>query len=162
MQPYLALITPLAGGHPDNTLPGAPVYPDQGLPGWQPHPDQGLPGRQPRPPHVSHPIAPGGRPVDPGYGIPEGGHVSPPIYIPGAPPGAPGSPEHPIYIGGGPVDPGYGIPIERPSHPWVPPSGNEIPPPPPEIANSYVKAVWNPIKEEWRITVSDDTVATPK
>lgn len=101
MQPFLALITPLAGGHVDNTLPGIPTYPDQGLP--SPQPPVGI---WPSPGRPTHPIAPGGRPgrpghlpaypgrpVDPGYGIE--GPVDPGYGVEGP---APGTPEHPIEL----------------------------------------------------------------
>jgi hypothetical protein len=148
MQPYLALITPLTGNG---------NYPDQGLP-------------QPQPPA-------GGGPAP-----------SHPIVIPGAPPGSPGSPQHPIYITGNPSHPIYipGYPDQGlpggggarpdhgyvpypdqglpgmpgvPTHPWVPPEGETLPPPPDEIVNEYVVAVWNPTKAEWTVTVGG---ATPK
>jgi hypothetical protein len=126
MQPYLALITPLSGGHPDQGLPPQPVYPDQGLPG-QP------PGIWPSPGHPAHPIAPGGRPPGiwggppsyPDQGLPPGGSVG--------------------------VWPSPGVP----THPWVPPAGEELPPPPEDIANSYVVAVWNPTKAEWSVSVAE-------
>jgi hypothetical protein len=53
----------------------------------------------------------GGGPVDPGYGIDEGGGINHP-WLPG-------------MIGGGPVDPGYGQGRPRPPHVgnWVPGSG---------------------------------------
>jgi hypothetical protein len=66
----------------------------------------------------SHPIAPGGRPVDPDWGIDEGGRPTHPI-APGGRPGhlpswggnRPGGerPSHPIAPGGRPVDPGWGV-----------------------------------------------------
>jgi hypothetical protein len=81
-QPFLALITPLSGGHPDQGLPPvSPGYPDQGLPG-QP------PGIWPSPGRPTHPIAPGGRPpVYPDQGLPggQGGVPTHPIHIPGVP-----------------------------------------------------------------------------
>lgn len=45
-----------------------------------------------------HPIAPGEEPVDPGYGIEEGGSVAPPIELPEPPPGIwpPPTISHPI------------------------------------------------------------------
>jgi hypothetical protein len=143
----IALIIPLgdAPGHipglrPDQGLPegGNGYYPDQGLPGGQPYPDQGLPGgggRPPRPgnrppgsgapPHPSHPIhRPGGRPVDPDYGV---GEEYPDQGLPGGPVG--------------------------PTHPWVPPSGEELPPPPEDIADKVVVAVWRPDAQEWTVAV---------
>lgn len=116
MQPYLALITPLTGGHPD-----------QGLPGFQPYPDQGLPGAQPGP---SHPIYIPGAP--PGFP----GSPSHPIYIPGvpthpiAPGGGGGRPTHPIAPGGGGNYPDQGLPGDQPSigNPiYIPPSEGQPP-----------------------------------
>lgn len=128
MQPYLALITPLSGGHPD-----------QGLPPWQGgYPDQGLP-------------VPPGQP-------------SHPIVLPGAPPGSPGSPSHPIYVTGNPSHPIYvpgypshpmapggttppwGINIDQPDQGLpVPPDLVEgLPPPPGELADKVVVAVYRP------------------
>jgi hypothetical protein len=158
-QPYLALITPLTGGgHPDQGLPGGGNFPSHPWvppsPGAPVYPDQGLPGSQPQPSH--------------------------PIVIPGAPEDGPGSPQHPIYITGIPSHPIYipgfpahplppapdqglpGIPPGIPTHPWVPPSGEELPPPPEDIANNYVAAVWNPTKQEWKVTVAGPTTPTPK
>lgn len=130
-EPFYAVIIPLSGGRPD----------------------QGLPQPQP--------------PVGPSH----------PIVIPGAPPGSPGSPQHPIYITGNPSHPIYipGYPSHGfnpaypdqglpgmpgvPTHPWVPPEGETLPPPPDEIVNEYVVAVWNPTKAEWTVTVGG---ATPK
>lgn len=71
-----------APGAPDQGLPpgepGYPEYPDQGLPpGYPGRPGQGLP----RPP----------RPVDPDWGIPEGGYPDQ-----GLPPGEP-RPPRPVY-----------------------------------------------------------------
>jgi hypothetical protein len=53
----------------------------------------------------------GGGPVDPDYGIDEGGHPDQ-----GLPPGYPGRPGHLPARPGRPVDPGYGWGGERPSH----------------------------------------------
>ena len=142
----IAIIIPLGdapgyipGLHPDQGLPGNQPYPDQGLPGGQPYPDQGLPGRPPhpgnrppgsggRPPHPSHPIAPGGRPVDPDYGI---------------------GIEHPDQG----LPPELGPPV-GPTHPWVPPSGEELPPPPEDIADQVVIAVWRPDDQAWKVVVA--------
>jgi hypothetical protein len=44
----------------------------------------------------------------------------------------------------------------------VPPAGEELPPPPDEIVNNYVAAVWNPTKQEWKVTVSGPDSAAPK
>lgn len=152
-RPFYAVIIPLGeGGHPDQGLPGGGYYPDQGLPGGN-YPDQGLPGGGGRPPHVGHPIAPGGRPVDPGFGW-----------------GGGERPGHPIAPGGGrPVDPDYGYGQERPdqglppelgppigpAHPWVPPEGETLPPPPEDIADQVVVAVWRPDEQAWKVAVAD-------
>ena len=188
MQPYLAMITPLTGGHPDQGLPGGggasggerptppiyhpghpdhglPAYPDQGLPGgsggrpdqgFDPnYPNQGLPGHPGRP---GHPIAPGGRPVDPGFGW--GGGERPGQ---GLPPGQ------------RPIDPGYGVGSERPDQglppelggpigpvqPWVPPSGEELPPPPEDIADQVVVAVWRPEQQAWKVAVGQGPHPAP-
>jgi hypothetical protein len=88
-QPFLALITPLTGGHPDNSLPsfGVPGRPDQGLPGggqggspshpiYHPgHPDHGLPSEPPKPDH-------GFNPAHPDQSLPEGGQ---PVQLPEVP-----------------------------------------------------------------------------
>jgi hypothetical protein len=49
-----------------------------------------------------------------------------------------------------------------PTHPWVPPSGEELPTPPEDVVNNYVVAVWNPVKQEWKVSVSGPTTPTPK
>ena len=99
-QPFLALITPLAGGgasgpvdpgysppwarpggggpvdpgySPPWARPGAP-YPDNSLPGNQPYPDIGLPGDQPHPDQG----LPGSQPRPWGPNDPR---PTPPIYI---------------------------------------------------------------------------------
>jgi hypothetical protein len=90
-------------GYPDHGLPEG-GYPDQGFnpdypsQGFDPnHPSQGLPGYPGRP---AHPIAPGGRPIDPGYGWGGGERPSHPIARPpwAARPWPPS-----------PVDPDYGV-----------------------------------------------------
>lgn len=97
---------PPAGAHPAHPIvipgvppgsPGSPqhpiylpVYPDNALPG----PPLGTWGG------VAPPYVDAGLPAPP-LGTWGGGNVPmpvPPIYIPGAPPGSPGSPEHPIYL----------------------------------------------------------------
>jgi hypothetical protein len=135
----IALIIPLgdAPGH----IPG---YPDQGLPdgGNGYYPDQGLPGR---PPHVGNrppgswspeypstgPVRPG-RPVDPSWGIEEGG----------------------------PARPDQGLP-PGPAHPWVPPSGEELPPPPEDIAHEVVLAIWNPNTQAWTVKTAPPVHPAP-
>ncbi|HTI78947.1 MAG TPA: hypothetical protein VL614_00700 [Acetobacteraceae bacterium] len=112
-------------GHPDQGLPGidGPVDPGYGV-GIE-HPDQGLPGYPGRP---SHPIAPGGRPIDPGWGVegpvdPGYGWPLPPVISHPIVPPSPGEPTHPIAPGRPvrpshpiarpptyPVDPDYGLP----------------------------------------------------
>ena len=119
------------GGHPDNELPGieGPVDPGYGIDEGG-YPDQGLPGSGGRPidPGFGVPLPP----IDPGYGLPGGGGGRPshPIARPPRPtypvdpdyglPTRPGiwpTPPKPP----GPVDPGYGIeaPV-HPSHPIYP------------------------------------------
>jgi hypothetical protein len=128
-------------------------------------------GPMPGGPFPSHPIAPGGPP--PGYW----GGVAPPRPdqgLPQPPPGywggvAPPRPDQglpqppPGYWGGvAPPYPDQGLPGGQggvPTHPWVPPEGETLPPPPDEIVNQYVMAVWNPTKAEWTVTVGG---ATPK
>ena len=132
-------------GHPDQGLPGGGYYPDQGLPGRPEYPSQGpvRPGGRPEYPSQG-PVRPG-RPVDPGYGW--------------------GGGEYPGNRPPGTEYPGQGLPEPPPvpTHPWVPPEDGEtetLPPPPEDIVNEYVVAVWNPTKQEWRISVSQG--ATPK
>jgi hypothetical protein len=169
-QPFLALITPLSGGHPDQGLPSpqppqppgvwpGPGYPDQGLPG-QP------PGIWPSPGHPAHPIAPGGRPP----GIWGGAPPYPDQGLPGQPPGvwpSPGYPAHPIAPGGWPGRPDQGLPPVPgvwpgvPTHPWVPPAGEELPPPPEEIASKVVVAVWRPEQQTWAIAVGQGPQPAP-
>jgi hypothetical protein len=135
----------------DLSIGGGPIYPGAQPPGYwggvaPPYPDQGLPGSQPRP---SHPIAPGGRP--PGYW----GGVAPPYPdqgLPGAPPGywggvAPPYPDHGLP----------GLPPGTPTHPIELPE--PLPPPPAEIADKYVAAVWNPTTDTWKVSVSDTAPA---
>jgi hypothetical protein len=170
-RPFYAVIIPLGeGGHPDQGLPGGGYYPDQGLPGSPPgiwpnppgggnYPDQGLPGFGGRPPHPGQGLPGGGRPIDPGFGW-----------------GGGERPGHPIAPGGGrPVDPGYGVgeagpdqglppelgPPIGPSHPWQPPEGETLPPPPEEIADQVVVAVWRPDEQQWKVAVADGANAGP-
>jgi hypothetical protein len=141
----IALIIPLGDapghipGYPDQGLPGSPAYPDQGLPGGGYYPDQGLPGR---PPHV------GNRPPGSwGGNYPSTGPVRP----------------------GRPVDPSWGIEEGRPdqglppgpAHPWVPPSGEELPPPPEEIAHQVVLAIWNPTSQIWTVKTAPPVQPAP-
>jgi hypothetical protein len=147
-------------GHPDH---GLPAYPDQGLPGGGEgggeYPDQGLPGRPPyvsnrppgsRPPYPSTgPVRPG-RPVDPGFGW-----------------GGGERPSHPIAPGGGGEHPDQGLPPELgppvgPVHPWVPPSGEELPPPPQDIADQIVVAVWRPADQAWTVAVGEGPQPAPQ
>jgi hypothetical protein len=59
---------------------------------------------------------------------------------------------------GRPIDPGFGIPELGgdlgPAQPWVPPAGEELPPPPPDIANQIVVAVWRPDEQQWKVAVA--------
>jgi len=140
MQPFLALITPLAstgepqppgiwgptdprpshpiapGGRPPGIWGGPPLYPDQGLPGPQPHPEHPIviPPGSLGPGVPTHPIYIPSPPVHPSHPI-----VIPPEAI------APGVPTQPIYIPPGiwgPTDP-------RPSHPIAPGGGGGQQPP---------------------------------
>jgi hypothetical protein len=160
-RPFYAVIIPLGeGGHPDQGLPwpgrpgGGGNYPDQGLPDGPevdpPYPDQGLPGR---PPHV------GNRP--PGSGRPP--------HVGNRPPGSWDRPEYPsqgpVRPGGRPIDPGYGIPELGdlgPAQPWVPPAGEELPPPPPDIADQIVVAVWKPDEQTWKVAVAQGPHPAPQ
>jgi hypothetical protein len=115
------------GGHPDNSLPWAPVRPGNKPPGrpiLPPRPDNGLPpGGGTEPPH---PWVPGHwEPVDPGYGMPPlwaffpvdpGFGVGPPVHIGGGPA------QPPVHVGGGPVLPPVinGGPIHLPGGIWIP------------------------------------------
>ena len=147
----IALIIPLGdapgyipGLHPDQGLPGGGEYPDQGLPGRPPYPSQGPVRPGGRPPHPSHPIAPGGRPVDPDYGW--------------------GS-ERPDQ-GFNPAYPDQGLPPELgppvgPTHPWVPPAGEELPPPPEDIADQVVVAVWRPDEQAWKVVIAQGPHPVP-
>ena len=154
-------------GHPDH---GLPAYPDQGLPGGEggegggEYPDQGLPGRPPhvgnrppgsgRPPYPSTgPVRPG-RPIDPGFGWGGGEH-------PGNRPPRPGRPTDPGYgVDAGDEHPDQGLPPELgppigPVQPWVPPAGEELPPPPDEIADKVVVAVWRPNEQHWTVATAE-------
>jgi hypothetical protein len=126
MQPFLAMITPLAsGGEPTHPIaPGGP------------------------PPHVEHPIPPTVWPRPPGGGKPPGiwpspGHPAHPIAPGGKPPGIWGGPPNYVDIGGPADQPG-------PSHPIVLPPGTEKPPPgiwhepiiPPEIWGGPPLWIW--------------------
>lgn len=115
MQPFLAMVYPIDGGHADNTLPGGsggrpdqglprpprptdPGYgqggwnrPSQGLPGYG-HPDQGLPG-------YGHPDQ-----GLPGYGHPDQGL-----------PGSGGHPSQGLPGGGG----GSTLPVWSPIYGWL-------------------------------------------
>jgi hypothetical protein len=93
-------------------------------------------------------------PVDPDYGIDEGGGGSiwpglPDIGLPQPPPGIwpPLTPEHPwlpIAPGGGPshpIAPGGGGGDERPTHPIELPPGTIWPPLPPGVSGKYLALV---------------------
>jgi hypothetical protein len=149
-------------GYPDQGLPGGGAYPDQGLPGGGAYPDQGLPGAPPgywggvappypgqglpgRPPHVGNrppgswspeypstgPVRPG-RPVDPSWGIEEGG----------------------------PAHPDQGLP-PGPAHPWVPPEGETLPPPPDDIVDQVVLAIWSPSSASWTVKTAPPVHPAP-
>jgi hypothetical protein len=147
-------------GHPDH---GLPAYPDQGLPGGEgggspdqgfnpDYPDQGLPGGGGRPPRPGHLPSRPGRPGDPGFGWGGGER-------PGHRPVRPGRPVDPGY-GVGENQPDQGLPPELgppvgPVQPWVPPAGEELPPPPEEIADKVVVAVWRPSEQHWTVATAE-------
>jgi hypothetical protein len=149
----IALIIPLgdAPGH----IPG--LHPDQGLPGGGnggEYPDQGLPGR---PPHVGNrPPGSWDRPIDPGYGWGGGER-------PSTGPVRPGRPVDPSW-GLEEGHPDQGLPPTRPgvpAQPWVPPTGEELPPPPEEIADQVVLAIWNPTTSTWAVKTKPPVQPTP-
>ena len=166
-QPFYAVIIPLgAGGHPDQGLPGGGYYPDQGLPGGPatdpPYPDQGLPGR---PPYVGNRPPGSGRPPHVGNRPP--GSWDRPEY-PSQGPVRPGRPVDPGFGWGGGERPDQGLPPELgvgdigPAHPWVPPAGEELPPPPAEIADQIVVAVWKPDEQAWKVAVAQGPHPAPQ
>jgi hypothetical protein len=138
-RPFYAVIIPLGEGpvDPGYGVPGGgqPAYPDQGLPGRPPHVGNRPPGSWDRPEYPSQgPVRPG-RPVDPGFG----------------------------WSGDRPdqgLPPELGPPI-GPAHPWVPPTGEELPPPPEEIADQVVLAVWRPDEQAWKIAVAQGPHPAP-
>jgi hypothetical protein len=124
----------------DLSIGGGPIYPPPGSPShpWVPPSPPGYWGGV-APPTPTHPIAPGGQP--PGYW----GGAAPPYPdqgLPGQPPG---------YWGG--------VAPPVPPHPWVPPAGQEIPPPPPEIAHNVVVAVWSPTSQQWSVRIGEPAPA---
>jgi hypothetical protein len=148
------VIIPLGeGGHPDQGLPGGGDGRPPGIWGGgnAGYPDQGLPGQ---PPGVwpNPPEHPGNRPPGSYPGRPDQG-------LPGRPPG--------VWPGQRPPRPDQGLPPELgiddigPSHPWVPPAGEEIPPPPQEIADQVVVAVWRPDEQAWRVAVAQGPHPVP-
>ena len=146
----IALIIPL--GDAPGYIPG--LHPDQGLPGNGNYPDQGLPGGG-RPPRPAHPIAPGGRPIDPGYEWGGGEHPSQ----------RPPRPERPVDPSwgieeSGPAHPDQGLP-PGPAQPWVPPSGEELPPPPEDIVDQVVLAIWNPSQQAWTVKTAPPVHPAP-
>ena len=182
-EPFYAVIIPLGGGGPDQGLPwpgrpgggvptppiyhpghpdhGLPGYPDQGLPGGPetdpPYPDQGLPGR---PPHVGN-RPPGSRPEYPSQGPVWGGRPGRPDQ------GLPGQPGvWPRPTGGNYPDQGLppelGVGDIGPAQPWVPPAGEELPPPPAEIADQVVVAVWKPDEQAWKVAVAQGPHPAPQ
>jgi hypothetical protein len=172
---------PGGGYYPDQGLPGGgqgggrpdqgfnPDYPNQGLPGGGESPGQGLPGRPPgfwggqrpgRPEYPSQgPVRPG-RPVDPGFGWGGGEHPSqrPPR------PGRPTDPGYGVDEGTGPnqgLPPELGPPI-GPVDPWEPPAGQELPPPPEEIVDKIVVAVWRPNEQHWTVATAEGSSPAPQ
>jgi len=148
----LALIIPLGDapghipGYPDQGLPdgGNGYYPDQGLPGRPPHVGNRPPGSWSPPEYPSTgPVRPG-RPIDPGYGV--GGE-------------RPDQGFNPAYPDQG-LPPELGPPV-GPAHPWVPPAGEELPPPPEEIADQVVVAVWRPDEQAWKYAVANGPHPAP-
>jgi len=145
-QPFYAVIIPLGGGHPDQGLPGGPETQPPGVWPGPGYPDQGLPGRPGRPPHVGNrppgswdrpeypstgPVRPG-RPVDPSWGVEEEG---------------PGHPDQGLPPG--------------PAHPWVPPEGETLPPPPDEIVDQVVLAIWRPEAQAWTVKTAPPVHPAP-
>jgi hypothetical protein len=120
-QGFLAYITPIEGGHPDQGLPGG---------GRPPRPGQGLPGHPGAPGHPGHLPSRPGRPVDPGYGVegPDGGDEEA-----GQLPVWPLDPEHPD-VGLPPV-------AGQPLPPIDPPPGTIWPPLPPDAGIPEGKAL---------------------
>jgi hypothetical protein len=105
----------------------------------------------------------GHRPVDPGYGVDEGGNVDNTLPVPNPPPGQPGHlpsvpinwpiiPSHPIARPprpSRPVDPGYGVGSEHPDQGPVPnpPPGQpghlpSVPPGWPVIPSHPIAGLW--------------------
>ena len=159
-RPFYAVIIPLGeGGHPDQGLPGGGYYPDQGLPGSPNYPDQGLPGR---PPHVGNrPPGSWDRPEYPSQGPVRPGR---PEY-PSQGPVRPGRPVDPGFGWGGGERPDQGLPEVGdigPAHPWVPPAGEELPPPPADIADQVVVAVWRPDEQAWKVSVAQGPHPAPQ
>src|SRR5215469_4281572 len=69
----------------------------------------------------------GGGPIDPGWGIPEGGHIWGGPWVP------PGHPAHPIQpVPGQPPGIWGGAPPQIWGGPWVPPGTGPTPPTPPD------------------------------
>jgi hypothetical protein len=137
-QGFMAYIQPIGGGYPDQGLPGS-EYPDQGLPGggWGGgHPGHRPPGSRPphvgnqppRPPHTWPRPPGGGLPVDPDWGIPEGGHLHPDHGLP-IHPIDPESPEQLPEVPG--VEP---LPPD-------PPPGTVWPPLPPDVPGGKALAL---------------------
>jgi hypothetical protein len=147
-QPYLALITPLAGGLPDQGLPGG------GHP-WAPG-AIGRPGVGGGPVYAGHPsgqpLPPGG-PADPGWGGGWGGGATDPGWGQGGgehpgnrPPGGEYPSGGPIYGGGHPS----GGPIVPPQGGTPVPEDEYTPAPPPEnIYSQYIVSVWDPKTASW-------------
>jgi hypothetical protein len=147
MEPFLALITPLASQQPPTQPPGIwppgsgidlPTHPI--VPGGPP------PGIWPSPGYPAHPISPGGPP--PGI-WPSPGHPTHPIAPGGAPPGiwhSPGYPAHPIVIPPEELPPWW---PGSPAHPipptvWPTPPGGETPPEGERQKLIEWKTAWSP------------------
>jgi hypothetical protein len=131
MKSFFALVTPFdPGAHPDHELPKPPTGPRPPTGGQPPRPDHTLPGELPKPEHPIFWPLPPGAPVDPDYGIPEGGAGGgggqPPRPDQGLPPrpdqGLPQPPTGGVPpTGGQPPRPDHTLPgdLPKPEHPIV-------------------------------------------
>lgn len=170
-QPFLALITPLAGSgnYPDNTLPQPqPPQPPLGIWGpTDPRPGYGLPGSQPRPDQGLPPFPsqglPGNQPY-PDQGLPggQGGRPSHPIYYPPYPDqGLPGSQPRPDNtLPGNQPYPDQGLPPFI-SHPIVLPP--DLPEELPDPDNRPIdwKTAWTPQTGWIVVGIPQGPVPTP-
>jgi hypothetical protein len=188
-QPFMAMIIPIAGGRPDQGLPGQPpgiwgggnvpmptppiYYPPSGGGGGGGQP----PGIWPSPGHPSHPIAPGGRPPGiwggappyPDQGLPGGGGGGTGIWGGGNVP----MPTPPIYLPPGTIPglkpehpiyipPSVGVP-GFPTHPIVLPPPGSPPDQKPEVAANWdVKTAWSE-QTGWIVAIvpSEEHPGTP-